>query len=70
MPHPSEKMKSVQTLGFAALASFLPAVSAQLSPVPGVDDVADEWASILNGEEGAPEPDLAVIFARGTFDSG
>lgn len=67
--YPSNNMKSIQMLGLAAATLLVPAISA-LSPVAGVDDVADEWAKILNGEDGAPDPDLAVIFARGTFDSG
>ncbi|RYP90528.1 hypothetical protein DL770_003375 [Monosporascus sp. CRB-9-2] len=54
----------------AALVSLLAVVSAQLSPVPGIDDVANEWARVLSGDDGAPDPDIAVIFARGTFDSG
>ncbi|RYP05043.1 hypothetical protein DL764_004062 [Monosporascus ibericus] len=62
-------MKSL-ALGVAALVSLLTAVSAQLSPVPGIDDVANKWAGVLSGEYSAPDPDIAVGFARGTFDSG
>ncbi|RYP86363.1 hypothetical protein DL769_000747 [Monosporascus sp. CRB-8-3] len=56
--------------GVVALITLLTAASAQLSPIPGIDDVANEWAGILSGDAGAPDPDIAVIFARGTFDSG
>lgn len=31
---------------------------------------ANEWDSVLQGENGAECSDLAVIFARGTFDKG
>lgn len=33
-------------------------------------DTEDGWSPIVNGEEGATCSDLAVIFARGTFDPG
>ncbi|KAI1327279.1 alpha/beta-hydrolase [Xylariaceae sp. FL0255] len=33
-------------------------------------DTATDWDGILNGDSGATCSDLAIIFARGTFDSG
>jgi len=33
-------------------------------------DTANDWNNIIKGGKGVSCPSLAVIFARGTFDSG
>lgn len=52
-----------------ALASSL-AAAQPLTARQSASDTENGWSGILNGEEGATCSDLAVIFARGTFDSG
>ncbi|KAH8900817.1 alpha/beta-hydrolase [Thozetella sp. PMI_491] len=59
------KLAISTALGLASLAS------ASVVPRQGsVGDTANDWDGILAGASGAKCADLAVIFARGTFDSG
>ncbi|KAI0157412.1 alpha/beta-hydrolase [Xylariaceae sp. FL1272] len=53
-------------------AAGLTALLVNASPVVqrAEADWASDWDSILNGDSGATCSDLAIIFARGTFDSG
>lgn len=65
----SPSMKSLSLFGAAAaftgLASSTPIQKRQ-------DDISDasDWNPILNGDDDASCADVAVIFARGTFDPG
>ncbi|KAI0098496.1 carbohydrate esterase family 5 protein [Daldinia grandis] len=52
------------------LASVSPVLAAAVIGYRGTAVSANEWDSVLQGTEGAQCADLAVIFARGTFDKG
>ncbi|KAH9902224.1 carbohydrate esterase family 5 protein [Xylariomycetidae sp. FL2044] len=62
-------LKSISLYGLALLLSWTPAVAVTTREARcGPANNADDWLPILDGVAGAECPDLAVIFARGTFD--
>lgn len=62
-------MKFILATAIASLASPL-ANASPLAIRQSSSDTENGWSGILNGDSGASCADLAVIFARGTFDSG
>lgn len=63
-------MRSAALAVTAAAASSFASAQPLVSARQESSDTSDGWGPVLNGDEGASCAELAVIFARGTFDSG
>ncbi|KAI5925858.1 cutinase-domain-containing protein [Camillea tinctor] len=72
MPSPTKLARSTALASLAILSSLPQATSVANKAISRreVTVSANEWDDILKGKEGAQCAELAVIFARGTFDTG